>query len=64
MNYHTKEIEMLALTRRNGERIVLFYNDKEIIIEVYNIRGNQASLGIDAPKEVDIVREELLGDRK
>lgn len=48
---------MLVLTRRITER--LFINGTEIIITVLGINGNQVRLGIEAPKETPIHREEV-----
>lgn len=48
---------MLILTRRIGERI--FINDTEIKIQILEVKGNQVRIGIDAPKEVVILREEV-----
>jgi carbon storage regulator CsrA len=49
---------MLILRRKHRERIVL---DGGIIIEVLEIvNGYEVQLGIDAPKDVKIMREELL----
>jgi len=47
---------MLVLSRRKGERIVI---DDRITITVVACRGGRAVLGIDAPAEVSIEREEL-----
>lgn len=46
---------MLILTRRLGENIVIGDN---IIIRVLDITG-QVKLGIDAPREIDVHREEI-----
>ena len=51
---------MLALTRREGESIILTVDGKTIKVELHQIRNGQAKVAIDAPKEVEIVREELL----
>jgi carbon storage regulator len=48
---------MLVLTRLVGERLII--GDGEIVITVLNIRGNQVRLGIDAPKNVGVHREEI-----
>lgn len=48
---------MLVLTRRCHERIFIGEN---IIIELLGFDGNRARIGIDAPKDINIVREELL----
>ena len=47
---------MLVLTRRLGESITIGDNVKIIIVE---IDGNQVKLGIEAPREIEIYREEL-----
>ena len=48
---------MLVLTRREGETLVI---DGDIKVTVLSIKGNQIRIGIDAPKEVPIHRQELL----
>ena len=47
---------MLILTRRIGE--VLRVGD-EVSITVLGIKGNQVRIGIDAPKDVAVHREEI-----
>jgi len=51
-----KEIAMLVLTREVKEGIVI---DKNIKVTVISILGNRVKLGIEAPDEVNIRREEL-----
>lgn len=48
---------MLILTRRPGETILI---DDDIEVMVLAVNNNQIRLGIKAPEEVPIVREELL----
>ena len=48
---------MLVLARRFGERIVI---DGQITVTILEVHGRQIRLGIEAPKEVTIKREELL----
>jgi len=48
---------MLILTRKRGQSIVV---DGEIEITVLQIQGDQARLGITAPKRVTVHRKELL----
>jgi len=48
---------MLLLTRKVGESIIL---DGGIRIIVSDIQGNQVRIGVDAPEEVKVYREELL----
>jgi len=47
---------MLILTRKAGESIRL---DDDIVIKVFEINGVQARIGIDAPREVKVHREEV-----
>jgi carbon storage regulator len=52
---------MLVLTRRVGEKIVI---DGNIVVTVCQIRGyQQCRIGIEAPKEMPILREELIDER-
>ncbi len=48
---------MLVLRRKVGERIIL---DGVISISVLAVEGERVKIGITAPAEVAIVREELL----
>ncbi|MBE8163292.1 MAG: carbon storage regulator [Bdellovibrionaceae bacterium] len=47
----------LILTRRQGEGLSIGNN---IIIEVLQIKGKQVRLGIQASKDVSIIRSELM----
>jgi carbon storage regulator len=47
---------MLVLSRKLGERIVI---DGNIVVTVVKIDRNQVRLGIDAPKDVSVYREEI-----
>ncbi len=47
---------MLVLTRRPGESIVIGQN---VIITVIEIKGGQVRIGIDAPRDVQVHREEV-----
>ena len=48
---------MLVLTRQPGERIVI---DDQIIVTVLEVQGSRIRLGIEAPKEIPVMREELV----
>ncbi|OOF61995.1 carbon storage regulator CsrA [Rodentibacter sp. Ppn85] len=47
---------MLILTRKVGESVLI---GDDISITVLNVRGNQVKLGLQAPKEVSVHREEI-----
>lgn len=51
----------LILTRRQGEGLSIGDN---IVIEILQIKGKQVRLGIEASKDISIVRSELLLDQK
>jgi carbon storage regulator len=47
---------MLVLTRKIGERILI---GDAITVRVLEVRGSQVRLGVEAPAEVRIFREEI-----
>ena len=47
---------MLILTRRIGETVVI---GDDVDITVLGVKGNQVRLGVKAPKEVSVHREEI-----
>ena len=48
---------MLILTRRASESITI---GNDVQVTVLGVKGSQVRVGIDAPKSIQIVREELL----
>lgn len=54
--YRTKECEMLVLSRKKNESIVI---NNDITIVVVEIRGDKVRLGVEAPKEVPVHRREV-----
>jgi carbon storage regulator len=47
---------MLILTRRAGETLMI---GDDVSITVLGVKGNQVRIGIDAPKDVAVHREEI-----
>ena len=48
---------MLVLTRKPGEKVIINNN---IIITVVRLRDNKVRLGLEAPKEINVARSELV----
>jgi carbon storage regulator len=53
---HEGEVIMLILTRRIGETLII---GDDVNITVLGVKGNQVRLGINAPKDVSVHREEI-----
>ena len=47
---------MLILTRRVGETLMV---GDDVTVTVLGVRGNQVRIGVNAPKEVEVHREEI-----
>ena len=47
---------MLILTRRVGETLVI---GDDVTVTVLGIKGNQVRIGVNAPKDVSVHREEI-----
>ena len=47
---------MLILTRRSGEKLVI---GEKVTVTVLSVKGNQVRIGIDAPRDVTVHREEI-----
>lgn len=53
---------MLILTRYQGEGLSIDFLGRQVRVVVMAIRGKQVRLGIEAPREMDILRDELTAD--
>lgn len=47
---------MLILTRKIGESLII---GDDVEITVLSVRGNQVKLGVNAPKEIAVHRQEI-----
>ena len=47
---------MLILTRRVGESLII---GDDVVVNILGVKGNQVRIGVDAPKEVPVHREEI-----
>ncbi|MBT3506454.1 MAG: carbon storage regulator CsrA [Methylococcales bacterium] len=47
---------MLILTRRVGETLMI---GDEVKVTVLGVKGNQVRIGVDAPRDVTVHREEI-----
>ena len=47
---------MLILTRRVGETVII---GEQVAVTVLGVKGNQVRLGVKAPKDVSVHREEI-----
>ena len=52
---------MLILSRRVGESVLI---GKDVSITVLRVKGDQVRLGVQAPKEITVQRDELLEEGK
>lgn len=51
---------MLVLTRRKNQSILI---GNDIVVTVLEVKGDQVRVGITAPRDVQVYREELLTSR-
>ncbi len=55
---------MLVLTRKRDEQVVLYLANQTIRIQVVSVEGNRVRIGIEAPQDVKITREELVVEHR
>lgn len=56
---------MLVLSRKKGE--VIRFTDvagNQVLVTVSAISGNRVAIGIDAPREIKVIRGELVADQQ
>lgn len=51
-----KDYDMLILTRRTGESVMI---GDDIVVTILGVKGNQVRVGVEAPKELPVHREEI-----
>ncbi len=56
MAWGQRKAFMLILTRRVGEKLVI---GEKVTVTVLGVKGNQIRIGIDAPPDVQVHREEI-----
>jgi len=59
-NDYETAVDMLVISRRAGEAVVIGDN-AEVSVTMLGIKGNQVRVGINAPREVSVLREEIWG---
>ena len=47
---------MLILTRKSGESLII---GEDVSVTVLGVKGNQVRIGINAPKDISVHREEV-----
>jgi len=55
---------MLMLTRKPGETVIAILDERDasrrVVFKVLGVRGGQVRIGVDAPDDVKLYRDELL----
>jgi carbon storage regulator len=59
--FYRKDSTMLVLTRKRGEKVLIGDN---ITVTVTEICADRIRIGIDAPRDIDIVRDELVNETR
>ena len=55
---------MLVLSRKEGESIIFnLPSGEQIIVKLTEYSGQQTKVGIEAPQDVEVLREELLKEK-
>lgn len=51
---------MLVLSRKAHERILIRIADMDVWVSVEKVAGDKVRLGVDAPPDIEILREEIV----
>jgi carbon storage regulator len=51
-----RRVTMLILSRRTGESLMV---DDDVVVTVLGVKGNQVRLGVNAPRDKAVHREEV-----
>lgn len=54
-----REGKMLILSRKRNEKIMI---GKEIVIMIVDIRGDMVQIGIEAPRDIPVHRQEIFDE--
>ena len=52
---------MLVLSRKEGQRLQI---GRDIVVTVCELRGNRVRIGVEAPRGIQVLREELAIETK
>lgn len=55
---------MLVLSRKHGQTILIEHPNGDVTVTVVRISFNTVRLGVEAPREMNIARGELIEDAK
>lgn len=55
---------MLVLSRQRSEKIILGDGEKRIVFTIVDIRADKVRIGVEAPDDVSIHREEVYDELK
>lgn len=56
---------MLVLSRNDGERTLLFKDGELLgVIQIIDVIGSKVKVGFDLPEDIQIIREEVLENKR
>ncbi len=55
---------MLVVKRKRRESVLIRVGDQEIRVKLLRIKGESAQIGFEAPREMQIIREENAQDQE